>query len=64
MGATLTVYAQDRSVELTPVVITDIPLAQRPSYRVDRTKVGPIGQRELFNAPHSIASVPVSLAEN
>ncbi|MFL9944350.1 TonB-dependent siderophore receptor [Paraburkholderia agricolaris] len=64
MGTTFSVHAQDDGIQLTPVVITGISPTQYPSYQIDRTKVGPLGEKALLDTPYSISIVPASLAEN
>ncbi|MFM0126449.1 molybdate ABC transporter substrate-binding protein [Paraburkholderia sediminicola] len=57
MGATFSVHAQDDGIQLTPVVITGISPFPYPSYQIDRTKVGPLGEKVLLDTPYSISVV-------
>lgn len=64
MLVTSAVHAQVDGIQLTPIVTTALSPFRYPSYRVDRTSVGPLGEKTLLDTPYSISIVPASLAEN
>lgn len=64
MLVTSAVHAQVDGMQLTPIVTTALSPFRYPSYRVDRTSVGPLGEKTLLDTPYSISIVPASLAEN
>lgn len=64
MLVTSAVHAQVDGIQLTPIVTTALYPFRYPSYRVDRTSVGPLGEKTLLDTPYSISIVPASLAEN
>lgn len=64
MLVTSAVHAQVDGIQLTPIVTTELSPFRYPSYRVDRTSVGPLGEKTLLDTPYSISIVPASLAEN
>lgn len=64
MLVTSAVHAQVDGIQLTPIVTTALSPFRYPSYRVDRTSVGPLGEKTLLDTPYSISIVPALLAEN
>lgn len=62
MLVTSAVHAQVDGIQLTPIVTTALSPFRYPSYRVDRTSVGPLGEKTLLDTPYSISIVPASLA--
>lgn len=64
MFATFTVHAQEDGAQLPIMAVTATSPFRYPSYQVDRTKVGPLGEKELLDTPYSINIVPSSLAED